>query len=181
MKTSKPGIKTLRNEAAVCGLFCTSCSIYIGTKEDPERLERMAETFNIPVKDMECEGCRSDKRIGYCANCKMFKCASEKRIEFCGECDEYPCEDIKQFQSVLPHRVELWKSQKRIQEAGPERWYAEMLDHYACPECGVINSAYDMACRKCGTAPGCEYVEVNHEEIMKRMLDLENIEDELQA
>ena len=29
-------LKPVRNEAAVCGLFCTSCSIYIGTKEEPE-------------------------------------------------------------------------------------------------------------------------------------------------
>lgn len=181
MNTNKTGLKSARKEAAVCGLFCASCSIYIGTKEDPERLETMAKSFNVPVKDMECEGCRSDKRIGYCADCKMFKCASEKGIEFCGECEEYPCEEIKQFQAVLPHRVELWKAQKRILEVGSEKWYAEMLDHYACPECGVINSAYYMACRKCGNTPGSKYVEVNHDEIMKRMPDLDNIKDELKV
>ena len=53
MNTSKNRLEPVRNEAAVCGLFCTSCSIYIGTKEDPERLESMAKNFNIPVKDME--------------------------------------------------------------------------------------------------------------------------------
>lgn len=88
MNTDKTATKPLRNEAAVCGLFCTSCSIYIGTKEDKE-----------------------------------------------------------------------------------------MLEHYACPQCGTINSAYDMACRKCGNTPSCNYVEANREEIIKRMAGLENIRD----
>lgn len=179
MNTSKTVKKPVKKEAAVCGLFCTSCSIYIGTKEDPERLKSLAENFNVPVEEMECKGCRSDTRIGYCTNCKMFSCASEKGIDFCGECEEYPCMEIKQFQSILPHRVELWDSQKRIREAGCEKWFAEMLEHYRCPECGTINSAYDMACRKCGTTPGSKYVEVNQEEIMKRMSDIENIKEEL--
>lgn len=179
MNTSKTSIKPAKKEAAVCGLFCTSCSIYIGTNEDPERLVNLAKGFNLPVKDMECKGCRSDKRIGYCANCKMFKCASEKGIEFCGACEDFPCEEIKQFQAVLPHRIELWLSQKRIQEVGSEKWFAEMLDHYACPECGAINSAYDMACRKCGITPSCKYVEVNQKEIINRMSDMKNIKKEL--
>lgn len=179
MNTDKTGLPSVKKEAAVCGLFCTSCTIYIGTKEDPERLEAIAKTFNIPVKDMECEGCRSNKRIAYCADCRMFKCASEKRIEFCGECEEYPCDEIKQFQSVLPHRVELWKAQGRIMETGSENWYSEMLGHYGCPQCGTINSAYDMECRKCGNTPSCRYVEENREEIIKRMANLENITEEL--
>ena len=162
-------VTPVRKEAAVCGLFCESCSIFIGTQEDPERLENLAKTFNAPVKEMACNGCRSDKRIGYCENCVMFKCAAEKGIDFCGACDDYPCEDLKQFQTILPHRIELWKSQKRIQEAGCEKWYAEMLEHYGCPECGTINSAYDTACRKCGSAPSCKYVEVNREEINARL------------
>lgn len=180
MDKGKRGLKPAGKEAAVCGLFCASCSIYIGTKEEPERLEGIARDFNVPVKEMECEGCRSDKRIAYCENCKMFECALKKGIEFCGECEDYPCGEIKKFQSVFPHRIELWKSQQRIQEAGHEKWYAEMLDHYACPRCGVINSAYDAACRKCGNTPGSGYVEVNHDEIMKRMSDLEKISEEFE-
>lgn len=175
MNADKTELSSLRKEAAVCGLFCTSCSIYIGTKEDPERLAAMAKTFNVPVKEMECKGCRSNKRIAYCSNCKMFECASEKGIDFCGECEEYPCEEIKQFQSVLPHRVELWKAQERIKEAGSEIWYSEMLEHYGCPQCGTVNSAYDMECRKCGTEPGSRYVEENREEIIKRMENLESM------
>ena len=48
----------------------------------------------------------------------------------------------------------------------------EMLEHYACPECGTINSVMDASCRKCGTTPSCNYVRIHREkieEIRKRM------------
>lgn len=58
----------------------------------------------------------------------------------------------------MPHRIELWKSQERIKEVGYEKWYAEMIEHYSCTECHTLNSAYDIACRKCGRTPSCNYV-----------------------
>jgi hypothetical protein len=88
----------------------------------------------------------------------MAKCAAGKGLDFCGGCPEYPCSNLKEFQTLAPHRIELWKSQARIKEAGYETWYAEMLEHYSCPQCRTINSAYDLKCRKCGHAPSCEYV-----------------------
>jgi hypothetical protein len=167
-----------KREAAVCGLFCPSCSIYIGTKEDPERLRKIAENFSLPVEEMECAGCRSDRRTGYCKTCQIVKCAAAKGIDFCGSCADYPCEELKQFQAVLPHRIELWKNQERIQEVGYGQWYVEMFEHYACPQCGTINSAYDLACRKCGVTPGCSYVSLNQDEIRRRQLEMPRIMEE---
>ena len=86
---------------------------------------------------------------------------------FCGQCPEYPCADLKTFQAARPHRVELWKSQERIREAGYETWYAEMVAHYSCPACHTMNSAYDPACRKCGETPSCAYVRLHKEEIQR--------------
>jgi Protein of unknown function (DUF3795) len=182
MKNRKATVtKPDKREAAVCGLFCPSCSIYIGTDEDPEKLKSIAENFNLPVEEMKCAGCRSDKRMGYCKTCKMVKCASAKGIDFCGACEDYPCEDLKQFQAILPHRIELWKSQERIKEVGYEKWYAEMLKHYACSQCGTINSAYDMVCRKCGASPSCTYVELNQQEIIRRLSEMSKVIEEFKA
>ncbi|MDF9408722.1 MAG: hypothetical protein A4E52_01841 [Pelotomaculum sp. PtaB.Bin013] len=153
--------------AAVCGLFCTACALYIGTKEDPERLKIMATRFQIPVEELECHGCRSEKRGIFCREyCKMTKCVIEKGIDFCGECPEYPCDELKEFQAKMPHRNELWKSHERIKEVGYEKWYAEQVEHYSCPACGTINSAYDMACRKCGATPSCNFVKLHKDEII---------------
>jgi hypothetical protein len=158
-----------KSKAAVCGLFCTSCTFLISTAEDPVRLSRLAQAIKQPEEAIRCEGCRSQVRTFYCKTCKMYACAEEKGIDFCVECSEYPCQEIKTFQSVMPHRLELWQSQDRIKEVGWEQWYTEMSEHYSCSKCGTINSAYDKVCRKCGAEPSCEYVKVNQKGIQERM------------
>jgi hypothetical protein len=156
--------------AAVCGLFCPACRVFIGTKEETERLEAMARRFQKPIEEMQCNGCRSERRCFYCeSRCTMAKCAAEKGVEFCGECAEYPCENLKAFQTEMPHRIELWQSQKRIKEAGYEKWYLEMIEHYSCQKCGTLNSAYDIACRKCGATPSCSYVRLHQDAIMQKV------------
>ncbi len=162
-----------KNLSAICGLFCTSCPLFIGTVEDRPRLEKMAEQFGRSIEDMDCEGCRSDNVCFFCKEkCIMLRCATEKGLDFCVDCEEYPCADLVEFQGAMPNRIELWKSLERIKEAGYEQWYMEMLEHYACPECGTINSVMDASCRKCGTTPSCNYVRIHREkieEIRKRM------------
>ncbi len=65
----------------------------------------------------------------------------------------------------MANRLELWKSQERIKEVGWKQWYTEMIEHYSCPECGVLNSAADMSCRNCGATPSCRYVKIHEDEI----------------
>ena len=152
--------------AAVCGLFCPACGVFIGTREDPGRLAKLAQRLGKSIEEMQCNGCRSDRRCFYCeSKCTMAKCAATKGVDFCGECAEYPCQDLKAFQAELPHRIELWQSQERIKEAGYETWYREKIEHYSCPKCRTINSAYDLKCRKCGEEPSCGYVSRHRKEL----------------
>jgi hypothetical protein len=144
--------------AAVCGLYCEACTLFIATKEDPERLKGLAKRYQLPEEAVKCHGCRSAKRGPYCATCKMFSCAAERGIEFCVECAEYPCGDLKQFQSERPHRIELWDDLEQIKALGYERWLKNVRGNYTCPQCRTINSAYDSKCRKCGEEPSCDYV-----------------------
>ncbi len=92
-----------RNLAAVCGLFCPACTLFIGSSEDPKRLEPIARQYGKKAEEIRCEGCRSDVRFLYCKTCKMDRCATEKGVEFCGSCKEYPCEEIRTFQAAMPH------------------------------------------------------------------------------
>jgi hypothetical protein len=151
---------------AVCGLFCPACGIFIAQRESPENQKRTAENLQIPVKALRCDGCRAEKRFAYCETCKMAACAEEKGLEYCVECAEYPCTTLREFQSAMPHRIELWQAQARIKEVGYEKWFEEMLGHYSCPECGTINSAYHLACRACGATPSCAYVDLHKAEIV---------------
>ncbi len=155
--------------AAVCGLFCPACSLYIATQEDPQRLTRLAEQFQLSEEEMRCDGCRAEKRGPYCQTCKMIVCAAEKGLDFCGECEEYPCEDLKTFQAAAPHRKELWNAQARIKEVGYVQWFQEMYAEYACPQCQTLNSAYDLVCRNCGHEPSCAYVNKHNASIMQHL------------
>lgn len=154
---------------AACGLFCKACAVYIASQKDPERLKMQAEALNLTVEECYCEGCRSENRNGTCESCFMLQCTTEKGIDFCSECSDYPCNKLKEFQAVKPHRLELWKDLDRIKEAGFETYFAEALENYKCPKCDTINSAFDMACRKCHFTPSCLYVENNREGIINRM------------
>lgn len=158
--------------AAVCGLFCPACAVYIATREDPQRLALIAGRWGVSVEEAKCDGCRSPRRFVYCRTCKMGSCATDKGVDFCGECDEYPCEDLKGFKEEMPHRIELWSDLDRIEEVGYEQWFDEKLDFYACPKCGVINSAYDLACRNCGETPSCQYVGLHRDAVMAHLAKL---------
>ena len=158
-----------KNLAAACGLYCAACSWFLATQEAPERLKRLADQQNWPMEESGCYGCRSAKRLPYCGNCKMSACTKKQGIDFCSECAEYPCQDLKQFQSAMPHRIELWSNLARIKSAGWRQWLQEIGENYTCPQCQTVNSTYDRQCRQCGHEPSCRFV-ANHQQAIEQFL-----------
>jgi hypothetical protein len=144
--------------AAVCGLCCDVCSMFIAAHEDPQRLTLLAGRMGWDVADAHCDGCRGERRTPYCRSCDLFACAERRGHAFCGECADYPCTELQDFQRERPHRAELYQNLDRIAQAGVERWLAETKDRYTCPACGTLNSCYDLKCRKCGHEPSCAFV-----------------------
>jgi hypothetical protein len=153
--------------AAVCGLCCEACTLYIATREDPERLKRIARMYGMTEEEVSCHGCRSHKLGPYCTTCRMKPCAEERGVSFCSECADYPCPTLKAFQGERPHRRDLWRDLERIRDVGYDAWSKEIQVTYACPECFTINSAYDRKCRKCGREPSCDYVARHGEAIQE--------------
>lgn len=151
--------------AAVCGLFCEACTLYIATREDPARLNVLAQKFAMSEAQVSCHGCRSHKRGPYCAICRMRDCAAGRGHDFCGECADYPCAELSRFQAERPHRLELWLDQQQIRELGVEAWRERARQNYSCPDCGTLNSAYDLKCRHCGRTPSCPFVERHSESL----------------
>jgi hypothetical protein len=156
--------------AAVCGLFCSACTFFIGTHEDPARLERLAAAFGTGVDRLYCDGCHSERRLFYCATCHMFGCAQERGLASCGECPDSPCPELQAFVAERPHRADIYMDLARIAEIGQEAWIVEATTRYSCPECGTINSAYDLECRRCGREPSNAYVATHREEILAGLL-----------
>ena len=169
MEEKQPG-DLGKNLAAVCGLFCEACSLFIATTEDPARLKALAKRFELPEETIRCYGCRSDKRGPYCQTCKMSACAAERGFDFCVECGDYPCDELKQFQAAMPHRIELWNDLERLKAVGYKQWLEEKRIEYGCPQCGTLNSTYDFKCRKCGREPSCSYV-AGHREAIDKFLN----------
>ncbi|NLW47885.1 MAG: DUF3795 domain-containing protein [Firmicutes bacterium] len=127
----------------------------------------MKAAFILPksIKESYCRRVRRNEQV--IARHVKWRLAPVKRVlifDFI-ECHDYPCEDLKKFQSVYAHRIELWQSQARIKKVGYEKWLEEMNEYFSCPECGAINSAYDLTCRQCGKNPSCNYVAKNMGEI----------------
>jgi len=155
--------------AAVCGLCCDVCSVFIGSHEDPKRLEVFAAQVGWDIEEAYCDGCRSQRRTPYCQACELYKCAERRGFAFCSECEEYPCADLEAFQRERPHRAELYGDLARIGEIGAEAWLAEVKERYACCSCGTLNSAYDLTCRKCGHEPSSAYAAAHRDAIVEAL------------
>ncbi|HCT31238.1 MAG TPA: hypothetical protein DIW31_11040 [Bacteroidales bacterium] len=155
-----------KQTAAVCGLFCKSCGIYIATQaNNTDQLNRIADRLGFPRDQVRCDGCRTDVNSAYCKTCNLKTCASKKGVEFCSQCNEYPCSQLKDFQSQLPHRAELFQSLDRIKEVGWEKWYVEMAERLSCTKCNQLSGWYDFACSNCGNKPSSHFVADNFEKL----------------
>jgi len=165
MKSKNETIRPDKELAAVCGLFCPACIIYIGARESKERREAIACSMGLETGALRCDGCRAEKRFSYCSTCQIVACAQGRGIDFCGSCDDYPCALLKEFQNAYPHRLELWENLDRIAAAGWETWFNETLERFSCPSCGTLNSAYHLVCRSCGKRPGSAFAAAHHGKI----------------
>jgi len=152
--------------AAPCGLFCPACAIFIATKNnDLDRLAIQAEQLGQTIENTKCYGCRSSKRSAACSNCKMYDCTTAQNIHFCVECEKFPCAHLLNWQTLMQHRLELWKDFETIKQKGYKQWMKEAYVNYECSKCKTINSAFDESCNTCGATPSCNYVKNNAEAI----------------
>jgi hypothetical protein len=162
----------VKNLAASCGLYCGSCGIYLATQEnDAEKILQYALVLKQSFDETLCDGCKAVRKSVHCSRtCSIIKCSIEKNIEYCGVCQEFPCKELKDFQSRMPHRVEILESQNRLKETGIDQWLIEMKIDYSCPRCNTINSAYNIACRSCRHVPSSKYAE-RHFHLIKNHLE----------
>jgi hypothetical protein len=149
-----------KNLVSACGLFCGACGIYLATKEnDTEKILQYALVLNQTYEETLCEGCGAEKKSLHCSGmCQFIHCKQQNGIGICVDCPQFPCELMIEFKSKMPHRFGILESQQRLKEVGWEQWLNEMTDLFSCSQCNTMNSAYQLACRKCGKAPACRFV-----------------------
>jgi hypothetical protein len=157
-------------QAGYCGVICRACRLYIGSTEERATLAELAVRSGKSLEEVTCLGCRSDVVSGYCRNCHLRTCAENKGVAFCADCAKFPCADLLTMaaKNVLDPTRAL-RDAEAIRAEGWQAWCAAKLAEYACPSCGVINSAFDLVCRKCDHDPSSAFVG-QHKEAIARLL-----------
>ena len=136
--------------AAPCGLYCGVCAVYIADRDNNTKFkERLTTVYNLPVEEIQCEGCLSERPIIFCQNCSIKACTEKKGIEGCHQCADFPCQFINDFpidvgKKVIMRAIPTWR------ELGTEKWMEEEEKRYLCPHCGYPVFRGVKRCRQCG-------------------------------
>jgi len=157
---------------SACGLYCGACGIFQATQEkDTEKTLHYAVVLNQTFDETLCDGCGAERKSLHCSKmCSFIDCKQRRGVNLCPDCKEFPCSELIEFQSKMPHRIEILQSQLRLKEIGWEKWLFEMNDLFSCPQCKAANSAYQLDCRMCGYIPGSRFVSKHKDSIEKYML-----------
>lgn len=112
-----------------CGLVCTTCPIYLATREinkeeqtkkrtDIARICEEQYRMKFELSDItDCDGCRTEdgRLFSGCNNCVVRECAKQKAIENCAYCSEYICQKLESFFVTDPAaRLRLDEVRNRI-------------------------------------------------------------------
>ena len=147
---------------APCGLYCGVCGVYYATRDKNEKfLEKLLNMYqsNMPdvdelneltIKDLECDGCMSDRVSFFCRVCAIKTCTKEKSYAGCHECADFPCSHLENFpmpvgKKVIMRAIPYWR------EHGTEKWVRDEESRYQCPECGHQLFRGAKRCNKCKT------------------------------
>lgn len=95
---------------AYCGLDCSACDAFKATQsKDVERMKQIADRWNRELntefteKDIECDGCLSQRISGWCQSiCDIRPCAEKRNVKTCAHCNEYTCAHLETFLSGEP-------------------------------------------------------------------------------
>jgi hypothetical protein len=112
---------------AYCGLNCSTCRIYLATREkDPEKQREMRKKIahymrehfdpKTRVEDItDCDGCtvNGGRLFSGCQKCEVRKCAGQKGLKNCAYCSEYACEKLKK---IFESEDEVPSAKSRLDE-----------------------------------------------------------------
>ena len=148
-----------RQLAGICGLYCGTCPSYLAQqKNDIARLAEQSRLKGIPVEEVICNGCHSDRVAPRCVNCAagFRQCATEKNVMWCFQCDEFPCQRLRDFRDVhvvngISHHEHVIEDLQYMKEHGVEQWVEEQEKAGRCPQCGEMLYWFVRECPNCQT------------------------------
>lgn len=143
----------------ICGLYCGTCPNYLAYHEnDSEQLQKISQAMGIPIDEIHCDGCLSDKVMPNCVECRhgFRTCARDKKVTWCFQCPEFPCQRLKDFTSVhivngISHHAHVIDDLQYMKEHGIEQWVQNQERLRRCPQCGKRLYWFAHQCPKCDT------------------------------
>ena len=146
-------------KVGICGLYCGTCPAYLAhQKNDVEQLERYSQLFGIPVEEIRCDGCLSDRVFAPCVNCRhgFRQCAREKGVMWCFQCGDFPCQRLMDFRNVhiengVSHHANVVEDLQYMKEHGVEQWVEEQEKARRCTQCGEMLYWFVRKCPGCHT------------------------------
>jgi hypothetical protein len=146
---------------APCGLYCGTCSIYIATRDNNEKLKSsLGKLYGIKPKEIECFGCMQTEPprtlFSYCQTCDIRTCIRSKGYYSCHQCGQWPCSMIDNFfittgARVMKRTIPVWR--QKVAELGDEKgsieWARSECERYHCSFCGNSLFRGAQTCRVC--------------------------------
>lgn len=146
-----------RNLLAPCGLYCGVCGVLYATRDKNVKfMEKLLANYqrtmpgldNLTVKDLECDGCLSDRKSVFCRHCAIRDCVQARGYEGCTQCGDFPCQYIDSFpmpvgKKVILRAVPYWR------DHGTEKWVRDEETRYVCADCGHRLFRGAKRCNKC--------------------------------
>ena len=148
-----------RKVIGICGLYCRTCPKYLAHREnDVEYLKQTSRETGIPVEEIRCDGCLSDRLYPTCKDCRpgFRRCAKEKKVTWCFECRDFPCQRLHDFLNVhivngISHHARLIEELRYLKEHGGKQWVEKQDREGRCPQCGKRLYWSDRKCSNCHT------------------------------
>ncbi|HEY31720.1 MAG TPA: DUF3795 domain-containing protein [Dehalococcoidia bacterium] len=148
-----------RKLVGICGLYCGTCQNYLAYQEnDVEQLEKISQSTNIPMEEIRCDGCLSDKLFPLCVDCRhgFRRCAGDKKVTWCFQCPDFPCQRLEDFTGVhvvdgISHHANVIEDLRDMKERGIEQWVEKQERAGRCQECGKRLYWFARKCPSCNT------------------------------
>ena len=148
-----------RKMVGICGLYCGTCPNCLAYQEnDTEQLEEISRRTNIPVSEIRCDGCLSDKVMPQCVECShgFRRCAEDKNVTWCFQCSEFPCQRLEDFTDGhiidgISHHAHVIEDLKDMKAHGIEQWLEKQERAGHCPQCGKRLYWFTRECPSCHT------------------------------
>ncbi|HBV99424.1 MAG: hypothetical protein JL50_13175 [Peptococcaceae bacterium BICA1-7] len=105
---------------AYCGLVCSDCNAYKATVNNDEALRKetageWSKMFgaDIEVNQINCLGCKSEVRFGYCGMCQIRACSTERKYDSCAQCDSFVCDKLEEILKHVPEARERLEKMRK--------------------------------------------------------------------